>query len=356
MPSQQELRWAKLRVGLVVLIAAVTLAVLILLMGSSTGLFTKKIKIYTYFNNAEGVRSGAAVSVNGVNIGNVTDVTILPGSKLPVKVAMKITTKYPGAVKSDSVASLTTAGVLGDTFIDINSINKTGAPVNDGDTLPSEDKPGIQDVVKSSQTTLDNANILLGRLDTIISTIQNGQGSIGKIINDPSLFNRANDTLAKLNQIADEIQTGKGSVGKLLNNDELYNKVNGSVDRLNKLLDGIEAGQGTAGKLVKDPALYNNATQTIAKANALIDDINAGKGTLGLLAKDQAFAAKINATMDRVQAMTERLDNGQGTAGKLLKDPALYNDADQMLIETRNLLQAVRQNPKKYLTIHLRLF
>ena len=50
------------------------------------------------------------------------------------------------------------------------------------------------------------------------------------------------------------------------------------------------------------------------------------------------------------------LEAGEGTAGKLLKDPSLYTNADQMLVETRTLVKAIRENPKKYLTIHFKLF
>ena len=356
MPSQQELKWSRLRVGATILVAALALSILIILMGSSTGLFTRKIRLTTYFNNAEGLREGAAVRVQGVDVGNVTHVGVAPGHDLPVKVDMKVTTKYNGAIKEDSVAALATAGVLGETFVDIDSINKVGPPVHAGEEIKSEDRPGIQDVVKSSQTTLENVNILVGRLDTIVARVENGNGSIAKIINDPALFDNANATLNKLQHIADEIQNGKGSIGKLLSSDELYNKVNGSLDKLNNTMDSIERGEGSLGKFVKDPALYNNANATITKANALIDDINQGKGTLGMLAKDQAFADKLNATMTRVQLISERLDRGEGTAGKILKDPALYNDSDQMLIETRNLVQAIRRNPKKYLEIKLRIF
>jgi phospholipid/cholesterol/gamma-HCH transport system substrate-binding protein len=52
----------------------------------------------------------------------------------------------------------------------------------------------------------------------------------------------------------------------------------------------------------------------------------------------------------------DRLNSGQGTMGKLLQDPTLYNNTNQLLTETQDLIKAIRQNPKKYLTIHLKLF
>ena len=54
--------------------------------------------------------------------------------------------------------------------------------------------------------------------------------------------------------------------------------------------------------------------------------------------------------------LTDRLEAGEGSAGKLLGDPALFNNADQMLVETRQLVKSIRENPKKYLTIHFRVF
>jgi phospholipid/cholesterol/gamma-HCH transport system substrate-binding protein len=125
---------------------------------------------------------------------------------------------------------------------------------------------------------------------------------------------------------------------------------------LNLIIDDIQQGKGTAGRLLKDEALYNNANQTIANVRKFTDDVNAGKGALGKLTRDEEFAAKLQNTMNRLSSISDDLANGQGTAGKLLKDPSLYNNTDQMLIETRGLVKAIRENPKRYLTIHLKVF
>ena len=107
---------------------------------------------------------------------------------------------------------------------------------------------------------------------------------------------------------------------------------------------------------LKDPALYNNANQTIANVRKLTDDINAGKGPIGKLARDQEFANKLQKTLDNITDLTNRLEAGEGTAGRLFKDPSLYNNSDQMLVETRALIKAIRENPKKYLTFHVKIF
>lgn len=359
MPSEKQVKWSQLRVGLTVIIASVTLAVLIFLMTGTTGLFTKKIFIRAYVDNAGGLRVGAPVRLEGVDVGNVVRIRVVhvPLRKLaPVEVVMKITTKYKDTMRADCQASLNTAGVLGEVFVDVDCRQAKGGPLVNGAELPTQDVPQLQDVVRASQGTLQNVDTLVKRLDSILTYIQSGQGSIGKVIYDPSLFNRANDMLTQLQQIVAQANSTNGSIGKLLNSDELYNKANLAVDNLNKTIDEINGGKGTVGKFIKDPALYDNANQTMAKANQLISDINAGKGTLGKLAKDEELAKKLDTTITRLNSILDRVDKGEGTAGKLVVDPSLYNNADQMLVETRNLIAAVRQDPKKYLTIHLKIF
>ena len=72
MPSQKQLQWSQLKVGLTVLVASITLAVLIFLMSGTGGLFTHKIILKSYFDNAGGLRVGAPVRLAGVDVGNVT--------------------------------------------------------------------------------------------------------------------------------------------------------------------------------------------------------------------------------------------------------------------------------------------
>jgi phospholipid/cholesterol/gamma-HCH transport system substrate-binding protein len=356
-PSQQQVRWSQLRVGLTVLFAAVVLATLIFLMSGSGGFFTKKMQIHTYFENAGGLRVGAPVRLEGVDIGNVSAMVVTTERPLtPVRVAMKVNRRYDHFLRKDSIASLETAGVLGETFVDISSKMAKGPPIQPGDILKSEETPALQDVVRASQGTLQNVDILVKRLDRIVSSIENGEGSVGKLIYDPTLYNRLNSTLNELQLVANSLSSGKGSIGKLINDDELYDRLNGTVDRVNGLMDDIQNGSGTTGKLIQDPALYNNANATITKANQLIDDINAGKGALGKFAKDEQFARKLDNTVTRLSTIMDRLESGEGAAGKLLRDPALYNNADQMLLETRKLVLAIRENPKRYLTIHFKVF
>jgi phospholipid/cholesterol/gamma-HCH transport system substrate-binding protein len=358
-PSQKQLKWSELKVGITVLAACVTLGVLIFLMSGTGGLFTSKILLKSYFDNASGLRVGAPVRLSGVDIGNVTNIRVVqdPTKQLtPVEVLMKVNTRYRFSLRKDSLTLLSTAGVLGETYIDIDSSQAKGPQAADGDILPSREVPDFGDMVRSGQGTLQNMDALLKRLDRIIAFVESGQGSVGKLIYDPMLYNKLNATVAEFQGLVNQVAEGKGTLGKLFSDEELYHKVNATVDKLNVMIDDLNAGKGTAGKLLKDPELYNSANQTIANVKKLTDDINAGKGAIGKMATDEEFARKLQNTIEKLSAISDRLEAGEGSAGKLLRDPSLYNNADQMLVETRALVKSIRENPKTYLTIHFRVF
>jgi phospholipid/cholesterol/gamma-HCH transport system substrate-binding protein len=357
LPSQKQLHWSQLRVGLTVVIASVTLMVLIFVMSGTGGWFTSKITLRSYYDNAGGLREGAPVRLSGVDIGNVKAIHIVRGKPTaPVEVTMKVNTKYSFNLRKDSVTMLATAGVLGETFVDIDSSAAKGPEATDGDTLPGRDQPDIQDVVRASQGTLQNLDSLLKRVDRIVAFIESGQGTIGKVIYTSALYDQLNATVAEFKGLVDDIQTGKGSLGPLFTSDEAYKKAVAVIDKLNAMVDDLQQGKGTAGKLLKDPVLFDNANKTMANVRQLTDDINAGKGALGKFSHDQEFADKLQTTINNIAALSDRLEKGEGTAGMLFKDPALYNNSNQMLVETRELVKAIRENPKKYLTFHVKVF
>jgi phospholipid/cholesterol/gamma-HCH transport system substrate-binding protein len=344
-----------------VVFAAVVLAFLVFLMSGTTGFFTPTLRLVCYTDNAGGLRNGAPVRLQSVDIGNVEKIRIVNhhssiGTSTPVEIMMKVNAKFQPFIHSDSQVLLSTSGVLGETFIDIDSTQAKGAVVANNAELPSQSVPDIQDVVRSSQSTLQNVSVLVNRLDRIVTAVEDQKGSVGKLIYDKQLYNNLNTSVAQVSGLLNDINNGRGSLGKLINDDTLYTRASATIDKLNTIADNVNNGNGTIGKLIRDPALYDNANQTLAKANQLMDGINRGEGGLGKFAKDPEFAKKLDLLVTNLSTISAQLQAGQGTAGKLLKDPTLYDNADKMLVESRGLVTAVRQDPKKYLSIKLHIF
>jgi len=358
-PSQKQLQWSQLKVGLTVVAGSIVLMVLILLMTSTGGILTPKIRLVSYFDNAGGLQPGAVVRLQGVDIGSVARVQVVPDPArqlTPVEVDMRVSTKFHPNLRKDSLATLATAGVLGATFVDIDSSQAKAREAQDGDVLPTKETPQIEDVVRASQSSLQNLDALEKRVDRILSFVESGQGSFGKFIYDASLYKELNSTVVQFQSLVADVANGKGSIGKAIVSDELYHNANDAISKLNAMIDDLNAAKGTAGKFLKDPTLYNSLNEAAANVKKLSDDINAGKGGIGVLARDPDFAAKLKNTMNNVSALTERLNSGQGTVGKFLQDETFYNNGNQLLVETRELIKAVRENPKRYLTIYLKIF
>jgi phospholipid/cholesterol/gamma-HCH transport system substrate-binding protein len=341
-----------------VLAALAALTGLILLMSGSTGgLFTHKIVLRSYFQNAAGLKNGAPVTLEGVTIGNVIHVRVVPDrNPTPVEVTMQVGHEYLRGLHVDSTATIAQAGVLGDSYVDVDSTRASGpAPANDAE-LKAGGAPTIQDVLRTSQVSIEEVQTLLKKIGTLVDTLNSKRGTAGELINDPEFAKKIVSIATNLQTVTQAITNSKGSLGKLVNDDTLYNRANAAIDKLDKITTALDEGKGSAGKLLHDDSFYNNLNAAVANVNQLTAEINSGKGTLGKLAKDPAFAQKLDDTVNRLDSILKSVDEGQGTLGQLVQNRSLYDHADQTMDQTQQLVKGMREDPKKYLVIRLKLF
>jgi len=357
-PSRKEIQWSQLKVGSLVLVAVAILIILIFLMSGSTGgLFAPKLILRTYFDNAGGLKNGAPVTLEGVTIGNVLRIRIVPErSPKPVEVSLRIGDKFAPFLHTDSTTVLAQAGVLGDSFVDITSKNAKGPPPPNHSELKSVDSPSIQEVVASSEVALQNITGLMGKINVFFDSLNSKKGSAGMLMNDPQLYNKLTKVTTNLETITRSMANGEGTLGRLIKDDSVYQKLNTSIDKLSSITTALDEGKGTAGKLLKDDSLYNNLNQAVANTNKLVANINDGKGALGKLASDQEFANRLNDTVTNLDELLKGINDGKGTLGQLAQNRSLYDHADQTMNEAQQLVKAIREDPKKYLSIKLKIF
>ena len=357
-PSQKEIQWSQLKVGILVMVAVAVLIGLVFLMSSSTGgLFSRKLTLRSYFQNASGIKGGAPVTLEGVTIGNVTKVRIVPSrNPTPVEVTMQMSEKTAYALHTDSTTSIQQAGVLGDSYVDISSERATGPQPANNAELTSRSVPSIQQVVDTSQDALVKLTVVMGKVNTLLDTLNSKRGTAGMFLNDPQVYNSTQKLLANLSDITHGLKEGKGTLGKLLTDESMYTKLNGTVDRVNVLSESLAQGHGSLGKLLHDETLYNNLNAAVANVNKLVEGVNAGKGSLGKLAADPAFAQKLDDTVTNLNSLLKGLNEGKGTLGQLTVNRSVYDHADETLDQAQLLVKDIRKDPKKYLVIHLKLF
>ena len=361
MARSKQLTWSELRVGLFVLVGLLILAVAIFYV-TGAGVFGPKYRLKTYLPEVSGLATGAPVRLDGVEVGNVERISIVPREKgkppdhmRSIEVLMKLDRNFQNDILTDSVATLVTEGLLGNRYVNIQR-GYTGTPLKDGQVITGGEEKAIKEVVERSADVLANLKALSSDVQDIISGVQEGKGTLGKLLTDDQAYKHLNSILAKGDQIATTVQSGQGTVGRLLMKDEMADKVQSTIDQLNAILADLRAQKGTLGKLLYDPSLYDEAKKALDNGNEMIGDIRAGKGTLGKLATDDTLYNKLRDTSSNLSEATAKLNRNDNTAGKLFSDPQLYDNLTGLTGDMRSFIAEFRKNPKKYLSIKLSFF
>ncbi|HEV2378483.1 MAG TPA: MlaD family protein [Terriglobia bacterium] len=358
MPQRKEIQWAQLRVGIMVAISLIVFAVAIFLISGQIGFITRKYTLHALFPTAEGLRPGSEVDLAGIPAGTVKAIRISAyhDPKRSVEIDLQIMRKYHDQVRADSIANQTTAGLLGDAFVDITRGDPTQPVIPDDGVIKSNQQADIKQVEANANDVVTNLNQLSQKLTDMTNQITTGQGSIGKLLYDETFYNRLNQSLASAQKLVDNVRAGQGTIGKFMVDPAVYNKTEATLDRLNQLLDQVQNGQGTLPKLINDPGLYNQLKDVTAKANTLIDNVNKGQGTLGQLVTDKQLYDRLNSTIGHLDAITGRMQEGTGTLGKLSTDPSLFNNLRDSSQSLKEFLVEFRKNPRKYLQVRIHLF
>ncbi|HEY6128759.1 MAG TPA: MlaD family protein [Candidatus Acidoferrum sp.] len=354
MPQRKQLTWTELRVGLFVLVALALIAVGIFYV-TGAGFFGPKYRLLTYLPEVAGITNGAPVRLDGVDIGNVESIKIVPRTPghIPeknrnIEVMMRVDKRFQPDILSDSTATLVTEGLLGNRYVNITR-GFTGVQLKDNQEVPGSAEQNLADVMASMQTVTTD-------IHGLIQNLQTGKGTLGKLFTDDQAYNNLNGLLAKGNDVVADIQKGRGTLGKLVTSDEMYGKANQALDNVNGVVADARSGKGTIGRLLNDPTLYDEAKKAIANGNSMLADVRSGKGSLGKLVTDDELYNKLRDTSANLNAATAKLNDNTTTAGKLFSDPKLYDNLTGLTGDLRLLIGDFRQNPKKFLRIKVAVF
>lgn len=391
--TKKTLSFSKVRVGIFVLFGLAVLAFLILNSTGDFNPFEKKITLKARFPAADGLREGSEVQLAGVRIGKVERVELLPADspeEFKVEAVMAIDSELNGQpiserIRTDSTARLIATSLLAnDKTINITTGSSKGSPVSEGDILDSGVAISINQLTQTGNDLLQQINKLAIPANEILNKANQGEGTLGRIVNDESLYRNLDATVSELQATLDKVNRGDGTAGKLINDPALYNNLNKTIEQLEAISTDLRAGKGTAGKFITDDALYNETRAAItdlrtsaAKINGIADDFKLittdlaeGRGSAGKFLKDEKLyedardtLAKFNSTASRIESLIAGAQAGKGTIGKLVTDETLYNNinqtasnVNQLSSEGTKLIYDFRQNPKKYLRIKVSLF
>jgi phospholipid/cholesterol/gamma-HCH transport system substrate-binding protein len=358
MATRRSLAWTELRVGVLVITSFALLALAIFYVSGQSGFFVQKYKIVAYFQNANNLRSGAEVSLEGVTIGNVARVAVSTEAdpQKAVEAVLELDEKYKNIIRTDSKVSISTIGLLGDSKVDITRGTEAGMVIPDGGTLQGGEEGDIRRIVQGANDVVANFQVLSEDFKKITDRIEKGEGTLGKFLTDTAIYDNANNAAKELNTLVRDARTGPGTMGRLISDDQLYQKVMQISDRVDILVMKLQDGDGTIAKFINDPSLYNRFDNIASKFQTITDRIDRGEGTLGKLAKDDALYNDVRASVTKLNNLVDSVQSGEGTVGKFIRDPSLFNNVNQVTSEFQKLMYDFRQNPKKFLTVNFKLF
>ena len=358
MPTTSKSSWAQLKVGLMAIFALLILAFLIILMSGNNPLFRNTTDVYTFLPDSSAMTEGATpVRLNGILIGKVKKIE-LSGSTDPnriVKLTLSLYNDDLKLVPVDSQAKLAQQNLLGSRYVNINK-GRSPQTIQEGAEIASADTPEIEDIFQQSSSTLAALQKIMERVNSMLDDIQGGKGTIGALLTDRTLYNRAVQIMDDVKNVTEALNAPDSSLGRLMHEDTLYQEVRGVVAKVDTLVDNLNSGQGTAGKLLKDDALYEEFRSTVNELRDTIARVNKGDGTVSKLLNSSELHDQLIASMGKLDGILDKVNNGDGTIGRLMNDPTLFENLDGTTREVQGLLRDFRANPKKFLTIQLKLW
>ncbi len=288
----KQLRWAKLKVGVVVTIALMTIFLAVMFAGNIEKIFVPRVEIYALANDVKGLREGSPVWFSGVEIGSVKSIRFTVQQKVEVEISiLSDSLKY---LKADSRASILTLGLLGDKYIEISPGSKDAEDLKAGDSIMGITPAEIQDVVETSQESIAKISDFIIMLEDILGKIEKGGGTVSKFLRDPSVYDNLKESIEELTLLLKKIESGRGTIGKLLNEDSLYRNLSASVEDIQLFAKTLGESEGTLNKLIHDPSLYDRFKKASESLDTFTQKLALSKGTVNKLIEDESLYENIH--------------------------------------------------------------
>ena len=289
---KKQLMWSKLRAGLIITIALLLLFFTVFFAGSIDKIFSPKTQIRAVIGDVRGLRRGAPVWISGVEVGSVADIALNPeGGTLVTMSVKKTDLKF---VRSDSVASVLTLGLLGDKYIELSPGSPQAPPVHPGELIKGASPIEMKDIMETAATSVQKMNDFIEKLGHLVTKVETSKGTLAKFLEDPALYNNLKEATESLSKIADDINNSRGSLGMLIKDRSLYDKLSETSSSMEQFSRRLAVSSGTINKLIEDPTLYDRLNGTAASMEAFSKKLNKSSGTLSRLMEDPELYDNLN--------------------------------------------------------------
>jgi len=267
----------KVRLGLFVAGGLALFILAIFIIGKQKNMFNPVFKVTTTFYNVSGLQVGNNVRFSGINVGTVDKIVIINDST--VKVEMLVRKEIQQFIKADSEVAIGSEGLIGDRLLIITQ-GSTDAPLaKEGQRLTSHEPVETDAIVASLQVSAGNAEVITQQLAEVMTNINTGKGTLGRLIQDSTIAEDINQTILNFKESSSKLnetmETSKKTVTSILSS--LNVTAGNSADITKQLelsIEEINNGKGTLGRLIYDTIIANNLNSTIINLNKTADGLN----------------------------------------------------------------------------------
>jgi phospholipid/cholesterol/gamma-HCH transport system substrate-binding protein len=284
-------------VGLFVFLGLLFLIAGILVVGNLHKTFDKKIKVVSRFDDVSGLQAGNNIWFSGVKIGTVSNLHFIRKSQVEVK--MNIETKAQQYIRKDAKVKISTDGFIGNKILVIYGGTSRSKQVQEGDTLEAEKTFSSDDMINTFQENNKNLLAITTDFKTIVNKAAVGEGTVGKLLNDTSVYSHINAATASL-------QNASAKAQLLINSLAVFSS-------------GLNKKGTLANELTTDTVVFKSVKSSVAKlqqiadtATALITNLKqAGSNphtTIGVLLYDEEAGAHLKETMKNLEGSSKKLD------------------------------------------------
>jgi len=284
-------------VGVFIIVGLVFLLAGILTIGNLHETFVRKIKVTVLFDDVNGLQPGNNIWFSGVKIGTVSKLKFI--GKSQVRVIMKIDEKAVPYIRKDAKVKIGSDGLIGNKILVIYGGTELAQEVQEGDTLGIEKTFSTEDMMNTFQENNKNFLVISNNLKAVSIKLANGEGSIGKLLNDEALYKTILATTLSLQKASTDAQVMTASLSSF-------------TSKLNQ--------KGTlANQLVTDTVIYNSVKRSVAQiqhiadsANVLVSNLkqasNNPKSPVGVLLHDEKAGADIKSAIIHLESSSKKLD------------------------------------------------
>lgn len=188
----------KIRLGIFVTLGILILFVIIFFIGSNQNLFSQKFTINTQFRNVSGLQVGGKVRFLGISVGTIENIEIINDSTVRVSAILNKDVKK--FIKKDSKASISSAGVIGDKILMISQGSATASEVSDGGSIKSFEPVEFDAILSSVKISAEKAEVITDELATMLVGINEGEGTLGKLLNDEGVAKDMEEMMENLRE------------------------------------------------------------------------------------------------------------------------------------------------------------